>query len=492
VVRAGLLAAAFALAAPAHAATYLVRPDGTGDFPTIDAAIQYAQDQDVILLDDGTFTGPGNRDLSFHGKAITIRSASGTPETCVIDCQGWSGVPHRGISAIDLEGPGSVLSGLTIRNGYDLGFAGGLLCVRGSPTITDCVFRNCYGYLGGAVACQGDAAPVFRRCRFEADTAAIGGAIAATDSTTASFIACTFTHNGASIEAGAISLQYRAALTATDCVFEDNRGVYRGGALLADDWTTPVVTRCTFVGNASIGGGGAYCCAGSHGIFVGCTFQANAAPQGAQLCCGCSGVADLDHCILTFGVHGPAVYCWSSGQAHLACCDVYGNAAGDWVGYIAPQYGTAGNFSADPLFCDPGAGDLTLHAGSPCLAGHHPPGDPCGLIGAWGLGCPTEDAPDGPEPLDAARLAIAGANPFAGSTWIWCRVPDAGGAASLAVFDPAGRRVRSLAPGGLGSGTHRVPWDGTDDLGHPVAAGVYLVQLRYGGRALDRSICRVR
>ncbi|MCK4414565.1 MAG: hypothetical protein KAY32_13585 [Candidatus Eisenbacteria sp.] len=57
-----LLLAASACAAGAE--TYLVLPDGTGDFPTIQAAIDAALDGDEILLADGTFTGDGNRDLT--------------------------------------------------------------------------------------------------------------------------------------------------------------------------------------------------------------------------------------------------------------------------------------------------------------------------------------------------------------------------------------------------------------------------------------------
>jgi hypothetical protein len=40
----------------------------------------------------------------------------------------------------------------------------------------------------------------------------------------------------------------------------------------------------------------------------------------------------------------------------------------------------------DPLFCDPTNGDLTVHAGSPCLPANS---GGCGLIGALGQGCGT-------------------------------------------------------------------------------------------------------
>ncbi len=57
------------------------------DFLTIQAAIDAAVDGCEIVVADGTFTGDGNRDLDFGGKAITLRSANG-PAACFIDMMG--------------------------------------------------------------------------------------------------------------------------------------------------------------------------------------------------------------------------------------------------------------------------------------------------------------------------------------------------------------------------------------------------------------------
>jgi pectin methylesterase-like acyl-CoA thioesterase len=58
---------------PSGASVYVVRPDGSGDFPTIQAAIDAAIDGDTVELADGTFRGDGNRDPDYLGKAITVR-----------------------------------------------------------------------------------------------------------------------------------------------------------------------------------------------------------------------------------------------------------------------------------------------------------------------------------------------------------------------------------------------------------------------------------
>ena len=61
-------------AAPAVADTYTVSPDGLGDYPTIQTAVDDAGDGDVIELTDGTFTGDGNRDVVVPAVNLTIRS----------------------------------------------------------------------------------------------------------------------------------------------------------------------------------------------------------------------------------------------------------------------------------------------------------------------------------------------------------------------------------------------------------------------------------
>ncbi|NIO84487.1 MAG: hypothetical protein GTN53_28595, partial [Candidatus Aminicenantes bacterium] len=53
--------------------TIIVRADGTGDYPTIQAAINAAATGDIIELQTGTYTGNGNRDIDFLGKVITVR-----------------------------------------------------------------------------------------------------------------------------------------------------------------------------------------------------------------------------------------------------------------------------------------------------------------------------------------------------------------------------------------------------------------------------------
>ncbi|MHC4528674.1 MAG: BACON domain-containing protein, partial [Planctomycetota bacterium] len=103
----------------------------TVGYPTIQAAIDAAEDRDVVVVADGTYTGPGNRDLDFEGKAITVRSENG-PENCIIDCQGTPGEPHQAFYFHSGESADSVVEGFTITNGYSR-FGGAIANEDSSP-----------------------------------------------------------------------------------------------------------------------------------------------------------------------------------------------------------------------------------------------------------------------------------------------------------------------------------------------------------------------
>ena len=64
--------------------------DGTATHPfdAIQEGIDAAVDGDTVLVLDGTYSGTGNRDIGFLGKAITVRSENG-PAGCLVDM--WPG-----------------------------------------------------------------------------------------------------------------------------------------------------------------------------------------------------------------------------------------------------------------------------------------------------------------------------------------------------------------------------------------------------------------
>ena len=116
-----------------------VDDDGPADFNTIQAAIDDANNGDTVLVTPGTYTGEGNRDIEFKGKAITVKSEDG-PETCIIDCQGTYDEPHRGFYFHEIEDSNSIVQGFTVTHGYTGPDDGGAFyCKESSPIIKDCI-----------------------------------------------------------------------------------------------------------------------------------------------------------------------------------------------------------------------------------------------------------------------------------------------------------------------------------------------------------------
>ena len=156
-----------------QARTITVDDDGIADFNNIQAAIVDANNGDTILVADGTYTGEGNYNIEFKGKAITVRSRNG-PASTVVDCEGVFGRCGFGFGYD--EDPNSVLDGFTIKNGYAL-YGGGIVCTESSPTITNCIISgNRASNLGGAMFNYYGllSSPILINCTI-VDNIAIGG-----------------------------------------------------------------------------------------------------------------------------------------------------------------------------------------------------------------------------------------------------------------------------------------------------------------------------
>lgn len=148
--------------------------------PTIQAGIDAAFDGDTVLVADGTYTGEGNRDLDFDGKAIVVMSEEG-PEETTIDCQGSLVHPHRGFYFHSGESLNSVVLGLTIRNGCSYAvswdrYGGAIYCSGASPTIANCLIVENTANLGGGISCA-HSSPRIAGCTFSGNHADLGGGI---------------------------------------------------------------------------------------------------------------------------------------------------------------------------------------------------------------------------------------------------------------------------------------------------------------------------
>ena len=103
------------------------------------------------------------------------------------------------------------------------------------------------------------------------------------------------------------------------------------------------------------------------------------------------------------------------------------------------------------------------------------------------------DAPlaDGRSPAGGVSFLGAAPNPFAAATGIRFRLSEPG-PVRIRVHDTAGRRVRVLDDAVRPAGDHTVAWDGRDDAGRPVGAGVYWVEVRSGDQGARGKVIRLR
>ncbi len=150
------------------------------DYTTIQGAIDASLDGDAVIVAPGNYTGDGNRDIDFKGKAIIVKSEEG-PQTCIIDCQGSEDEQHRGFYFHSGEDANSIVEGFTITKGYTSSSGGGIYCNASNPRIENCNIRaNTTRLYGGAIYAVENyrqPSPEIINCRISDNQASNGGAI---------------------------------------------------------------------------------------------------------------------------------------------------------------------------------------------------------------------------------------------------------------------------------------------------------------------------
>jgi predicted outer membrane repeat protein len=409
--KAVLFFAVLVAAIPCVARIITVDDDGPADFNNIQAAIDDANKQDTVEIQSGRYTGPGNRDINFKGKVITVRSTDPNDPNVVaatiIDC---NEIPHAFIFT-SRERPFSVLAGLTIINAFSSTRDSAIYCRNAGPTIKNCTIAPNSEKSGIAISCD-HGSPIISGCSFANNATQMGSSLYYGYSSS-TITECVFSDNigGTYSETGAI-LSYNSNLTIAhstfrgdfglretiggtvvvfdseisvkdclflgcsnysgsalkscrsrvslaNCVFAHNSALRSGGALAATLGGNLALTNCLFTGNcASISGGALSTSYGAEMTLVNCTFAGNRAPIGNTLgflptIIGPSKV-HIENSILWDG--GNCIANHDGSTVTLSFCDISGGPDSLYDPCNAVVWGP-GNVDIDPCFAEPGYWD---------------------------------------------------------------------------------------------------------------------------------------
>lgn len=198
------------------------------DYSNIQMAIDASSNGGIVLINDGIYSGVGNRDIKFRGKQITVRSLNG-PDSTVIDCEGTYTDMHRGFLFDQNEASTSVLDGIRMQNGFSVEGAGILIRSGAYPVVRNCQIVHC-------------------------DATSYGGGIRAYNShftlINTEIRDCYASDGGGGIALfGGESLQ---PLLFRSHFIDNAAGMEQGGGVFIQDNSEPIITSCEFEYNAGI------------------------------------------------------------------------------------------------------------------------------------------------------------------------------------------------------------------------------------------------
>jgi hypothetical protein len=199
-----------------------------GDQPTIQQGINAAVPGDTVEVGPGTWTGW----INFRGKDITVQSTAGA-EFTTID----GGTAPSAVAIFSGETEAAVLRGFTITGSgagtihEGVAVGAGLYILKSSPTIEQCIIRDCTAMMGGGVSIW-EGNPVLRNVIIRNNWASIdGGGMRIHHLSYPILEGCEFLDNGAHVYGGALAYGNDSDGVHADCVFDGNTAGIRGGGI---------------------------------------------------------------------------------------------------------------------------------------------------------------------------------------------------------------------------------------------------------------------
>ena len=308
------------------------------DYQTIQAAIDAAIEGDTVLVADGIYTGSGNKNISFSGKAITVKSANG-PFNSIIDCES----DGRGFRFNNQEKEISVLSGFTITNGY--------------------VYSTATGFTGGGIDIHNNSSPSIINCRIIGNQAALGGGgINCSWDSSPSILNCVIKNNISEKSGGGIEISLRSSPSVRGCAIAGNLAYYSGGGINCSHQCAPIISNCIIASNSTyFDEGGAISAYQSSLMIEDCTMSGNGGKKGGGLYFqGCPSPVKISNCDIfgNYSLSGGGIY-WQYTSPEIINCRITKNRV---ISSTSPTLSDSGfgggvlagvpNRNVDPLISD--------------------------------------------------------------------------------------------------------------------------------------------
>jgi hypothetical protein len=368
------------------AAVWIVNVDGTGDAPTIQAAIDSTRTGDQILVEPGKYF----ENLHTKGKTFTLMSTDGPDVTCIDGRNGATSV----LLSDFFESPATVVEGFTLQNGIgtvllrqdgvrQLRYGGAIAILRASTTVRNCIVRDNGANVGGGIYGL-TSTSLFEDVVVEGNFAGDGGGIAVENSEGIRFRNVTVRNNLA-VFGGGFLIGINTFGSFQDCWFENNKATEAGLFQISD--SNVQLTNCVAIdqqaAEASIG----TLYSGNVRFLQSTLVRSSGGAFDAPFLISVDGggLLLLERSILAFNEAAAFLSC-GDGEVRITCCDIFPT-----FPTSPPCIITSETIYLDPMFCDLENHDLTLRSDSPCAEENSPPG--CGLIGAFPVGCGTSGLP---------------------------------------------------------------------------------------------------
>lgn len=313
------------------------------DQPTIQAGLDAALDFDTVQLAPGEYSGDGNRDLDFKGKKIYLRGTGNSYGNDVwILVEASESDPHIAFWFHSQEDTFSVIDGISIVGSYKK-------------------FTDGSNLSYGAVQCD-NSSPLVKNSQISGSA---GYGIFATSNGYPRIRECLIRDNRVGIRAGRNRMFNGSNIEVSKCLIVNNDSA--GVQLMY--YANHLLENCTIVNNG----------------VAGIQYELDMPkPQGSSTDPQVGRTQIVRSIVSNNGEYGIHGFIFGGYDLEIVCNDVFGHSVADFSGVKAGADDSLGNFSSDPLFCDPYYLQYTLRDNSPCLPG----GNSCAaLIGAFPAGC---------------------------------------------------------------------------------------------------------